>query len=65
MSANKRDLLIYPVAAVVLAGWAAALVVALLTNQFTALTVTTPLMLMLAGWVFGVSIVRKGSESDG
>jgi len=49
------------VAAVVLLGWAAALVVGFITGSYTALTVTTPLMLMLAGYVFGVNIVRKGS----
>lgn len=61
MNANTRALLILPVAAVVLVGWAASLVVALFTNSFTALTITTPLMLMLAGYVFGVNIVRKGN----
>jgi hypothetical protein len=62
MNADKRDILIMPVAAVVLLGWAASLVVALLTQSYTALTITTPLMLMLAGYVFGVNIVRKGAD---
>ena len=58
---DKREKLLMPVAAFVLLGWAAALVVGLMTGAYTALTVTTPLMLMLAGYVFGVNIVRKGS----
>lgn len=62
MSANKRDILIIPVAICVLLGWAAALVYGLLTNQFLPLTVTTPLMLLLAGFVFGVNIVNRGSS---
>lgn len=62
MNADKRALLLLPVAAVVLIGWAASLVVALITNSFTALSITTPLMLMLAGYVFGVNIVRKGDN---
>lgn len=61
MNGNRRDMLIFPVALVVLLGWAASLVVGLITQSFVALTVTTPLMLMLAGYVFGVNIVRKGN----
>lgn len=59
---DKRDLLILPVAAIVLVGWAASLAVGLLTGSYTGLTLTTPLMLGLAGYVFGVNIVRKGSD---
>jgi len=64
MNADKRELLILPVAAVVLVGWLAALAVGLLTNSYAALTITTPVMLMLAGYVFGVNIVRKGAGHD-
>jgi hypothetical protein len=59
---DKREKLLLPVAAFVLLGWAAALVAGFVTGSYTALTVTTPLMLMLAGYVFGVNIVRKGSS---
>lgn len=59
---DKRDLLILPVAGVVLMGWAASLLAAFLTGSFTPLTITTPLMLMLAGYVFGVNIARKDSN---
>lgn len=59
---DKREKLLLPVAAFVLVGWAAALVAGFLTGSYTALTVTTPLMLMLAGYVFGVNIVRKGNN---
>lgn len=62
MQHDKRDLLIMPVAFFVLLGWAASLVVGLITASFTALTVTTPLMLMLAGYVFGASLVRRNSN---
>jgi hypothetical protein len=62
MNADKRELLIFPVAVAVLLGWLASLAVGLLTQSYTALTVTTPLMLMLAGYVFGVNIVRKPRE---
>jgi hypothetical protein len=61
MSSTKRDALIFPVAAIVLAGWFGSLVDGVLTQSFTALTYTTPLMLALAGYVFGVQIVRKSN----
>lgn len=70
MSADKRnesdarERLIMPVAAVVLVVWTAALVAGFLTESYVALTITTPVMLMLAGYVFGVSIVKKGDPSD-
>lgn len=62
MNADKREALIVPVAAFVLVGWAASLVVGLITQSYAALTITTPLMLMLAGYVFGVNIVRRSSN---
>lgn len=62
---DRRELLIFPLAAVVLVGWCAALVVGLITQNYTALTFTTPLMLALAGYVFGVNIVRRGGGNDG
>lgn len=62
MNADKRELLVMPVAATVLVGWFVSLIVGLLTQSYVALTVTTPLMLMLAGYVFGVNIVRRGSD---
>lgn len=58
----SRALLIFPVSAVVLAGWAASLVAGLITSSFTALTITTPLMLMLAGYVFGVNLVSRNGN---
>ncbi len=59
MSDHKRDKLIYPVAVVVLLSWFASLVDGVLVQRYTPLVYTTPLMLALAGYVFGVQIVRK------
>ncbi len=59
MSDQRRDRLIYPVAGVVLLGWFASLVDGVVSQTYTPLTYTTPLMLALAGYVFGVQIVRK------
>lgn len=58
-SNNTRNRLIFPVALVVLLGWAASLVAGFVTGAYTPLTVTTPVMLMLAGYVFGVGIVKS------
>lgn len=55
-----RQKLILPVAFVVALGWLSSLGYAVFTNRFEALTVTTPVMLLLAGYAFGVSITRKG-----
>ena len=61
-----RDRLVYPVAATVLAGWMLSLVYGILSDSFSALTVVTPVMLLLAGYVFGVNIVKtaKGESSE-
>ncbi len=58
---DKRERLIYPVAALVLLGWFGSLVDGVVTQSYAPLTYTTPLMLALAGYVFGVQIVRKSN----
>lgn len=63
-NSNHREDLILPVAAAVLAGWVASLVMAVGFSQYTSLSITTPLMVMLAGYVFGVTIVRRGTDDD-
>lgn len=61
-----RERLILPVAVATLIGWSAALVFAFVTGQFAPLTAVTPLMLLLAGYAFGTSIVKtaKGASDD-
>lgn len=54
----KRDKLILPLAFVTMLGWIASLADAVLYNQLGPLTAVTPIMLALAGYVFGASIVR-------
>ena len=58
----KRDFLILPVAFVVLLAFVASLVDAFITQSFTALTYTMPLMIALAGYVFGVQLMRKNGD---
>ena len=59
MSEGKRDLLILPVAFIILVVWAGSLVGGLITQSYVALTLTTPVMLILAGFVFGIKILDK------
>jgi hypothetical protein len=59
-----RDMLILPVSLLVLLGWISSLVFAFLTDEYTPLTVVTPIMLVLAGFIFGSSIVRRALRDD-
>jgi hypothetical protein len=59
-----RDLLIMPVSIFILIGWITSLVFAFLTDEYTPLTVVTPIMLVLAGFIFGSSIVRRALRDD-
>lgn len=59
---DKRSLLVVPTALAVMLGWLVALGDAVLTNQFEPLTVVTPVMLLLAGYAFGVKITRGGDD---
>lgn len=61
-----RERLLPFVAILVLIGWSASLTVALLTGEYAPLTAVTPLMLLLAGYAFGASIVKsaKGGGPD-
>lgn len=65
MSENNgaRAALTIPVALVVMIAWISSLGIGALTNNFVPLTITTPVMLLLAGYVFGVQIV-KGAKGE-
>ena len=56
VSERKRDLLILPVAFIILVVWTASLIGGLITQSYIALTLTTPVMIILAGFVFGVKL---------
>lgn len=59
MSDKKRDLLIIPVSAIILGGWVASVVEGIITQSYVLLTFTSPFMIALVGYVFGVNIVRR------
>ena len=56
-SRTPRDLLVFPLAALIGVGWLASLVVALTSQEYVALKWTTPALLLLCGYVFGVQII--------
>ena len=60
---SQRAALTIPVSIAVLVGWLSALGYSLITAQYTPLTIVTPVMLLLAGYVFGVSIVGGGDKN--
>lgn len=59
---SKRDALVLPVAGVVLIGWVLSLVAAVLTGEYAPLTAVTPVMLLLAGYVFGANIIKSATK---
>jgi len=65
MTDNRREMLIFPIAAVVAVGWFASLIIGAYTGSYIALTLTSPIMFALAGYTFGVNLVRKaGGNGD-
>jgi len=54
---TPRDRLVFPLAAIIGLGWLSSLVVALTSQQYVALKWTTPALLLLCGYVFGVQII--------
>lgn len=46
----------------VTAAWLVALGASIITSEYTPLEVTTPVMLILAGYAFGIKITKNGSS---
>ena len=63
---DRRDRLVYPFAMAALLGFGCAMVYGVLTDNFTALTIVMPLVLLMGGYAVGGSIVRsaKGGPRD-
>lgn len=62
---SPRDKLIIPMALVVALGWLGALAAGVFTENYAPFEVATPVMILLAGYVFGVQIVRSTGEKNG
>lgn len=59
LGATRREKLTYPVAFAVLLVWIASAGYSFVSGVYTPLEVTTPVMLLLAGYVFGIQITRS------
>lgn len=53
------------VAVVVVIVWTASLFVGFLQENYTPLTVTTPVMLVLTGYAFGLKIINREVKNGG
>lgn len=56
---NSREKLIIPVALTVMTGWIASLSAGIFSQNYLPFEIATPVMILLAGYVFGVQIVRN------
>jgi hypothetical protein len=61
---SPRDKLIIPLAFVVSVGWMSALISGVFTQNYAPFEISTPVMILLAGYVFGVQIVRSSGEKQ-
>jgi len=59
--AASRDLLTTVIALAVCAVWSIVAVTSLITQEYTPLTVVTPVMLIVSGFLFGLKINRNGN----
>ena len=62
--AASRDLLTTAIALAVCAVWSITAVASLVIREYTALTIVTPVMLIVAGFLFGLRINRNGNGKD-
>ena len=56
---GARDKLVVPLALVVAVGWLVALASGVVSQNYAPFEISTPVMILLAGYVFGVQIVRN------
>jgi hypothetical protein len=52
------------VAAAVVVGWLASFAIGAVQQNWTPLTITTPVMLILAGYAFGIRLTRNGNGGN-
>lgn len=63
-TANTRGRLAPLVIVVILLGWLFSLAVGALQQNWEPLTVTTPALLLVAGYSFGINITKAGERKD-
>lgn len=59
---SPKDKLVVPFSLSILGVWIATAVYGIFSGQYAPLTVTTPVMLLAAGYVFGVNLVRRSDD---
>lgn len=60
---DPRSKLAYPVGAIITVVWAASALAGFISGSFTGLEVVSPVMMVFAGYLFGINIVRTGEKS--
>ena len=60
-----RDLLTTVLALIVSLVWATVALASLIIKQYTALTVVTPVMLVVASFLFGLKVTKNGGNGNG
>ena len=60
MDDQRRERLVYPVAAIVLIAWAVSVGYGLATKNFESLTFTTPMMGAVVAYALGMTVRKNG-----
>ncbi len=60
---GKVNALTIPVGIAVVSVWAFSAFAGFLTSNYTPLTITTPVMVILAGYAFGLNVTRGRNEN--
>lgn len=60
-----RDLLTTVLAYIISLVWATVALASLVIKEYTALTVVTPVMLVVAGFLFGLKVTKNGNGKSG
>ena len=64
MGVMGREQLTTVMALIVSGVWAIVAIASLLIKEYTALTVVTPVMLIVAGFLFGVKVTKNGNGKE-
>ena len=65
MASRDRDLVSTVIALMISAVWSIVAVASLIIREYTALTIVTPVMLVVAGFLFGLKVTRNDKNGNG
>ena len=63
MGETRRDLLSTVLALTISFVWATVAIASLFIHEYTALTIVTPVMLVVSGFLFGLKVTKNGNGS--